>query len=150
MPVQVTQRLPLFAIFLSAVLLVAGCGTEPTIGTISAADLAGRIGTDSAPVIFDVRTAEEFAGGHVPGAINLPHTEVAARAAEFATYQDREVVVYCRSGKRAAMAEADLQAAGFTRLLDLAGHMQQWTADRYPLDGMSSDDADAVDIREVG
>ena len=128
------QRFYAWAGGLLAVALLAGCGSEPTGTTIAAADLAGRISQGTAPVIFDVRTPEEYAGGHVPGAINIPHTEVAERAGEFSVYQDREVVVYCGSGKRAAIAEAALQQAGFSRIVDLEGHMQQWKADGYPLD----------------
>ncbi len=130
------RRTPSLMLWLSAALALAGCGPEPTPGgdSITAADLAGRVARGSAPMIFDVRTPDEYAAGHVPGAINLPHTEVAARAEEFAAYKGREVVVYCGSGMRAASAASDLKAAGFARVLDLEGHMQGWQAGGYPLD----------------
>lgn len=133
---QTIRRTTPFGVLLSAALALGACGSEPAPagGSITAADLAGRVTRGTAPVIFDVRTPEEYAAGHVPGAINLPHTEVAARAEEFAAYKPREVVVYCGSGRRAASAEADLIAAGFGNVLDLEGHMQGWQDGGYPLD----------------
>ncbi len=132
---QTIRRTTPFVVLLSAVLALGACGSEPEPGgSITAADLAGRVTRGTAPVIFDVRTPEEYAAGHVPGAINLPHTEVAARAAEFAAYKTREVVVYCGSGRRAASAQADLAAAGFGNVLQLEGHMQGWQAGGYSLD----------------
>ena len=56
----------------------------------------------SSPVILDVRTPEEYAAGHVPGAINIPHDQVRARLAEIDSAKDQPIVVYCRSGRRAA------------------------------------------------
>ena len=131
------RQWPLFGFLLSVLFVVASCGgapEEPVGGSITAADLAGRISASDAPVIFDVRTAEEYASGHVPGAINLPHSEVTARIDEISNFKDREVIVYCRSGKRAEMAEADLRAAGFGNVRDLEGHMMQWEADGHPVE----------------
>lgn len=130
------RRLPLIALLLGAVLAMASCGggAEPTGVSITGAELVGRISDSAAPVIFDVRTAKEYEAGHVPGAINLPHSDVVARVDEYASFKDREVIVYCRSGKRAGMAEADLVAAGFTNVRDLDGHMLQWESDGYPIE----------------
>lgn len=128
------RRLSFIGLLSAVSLAIAGCGGESVEPSMTAADLAGRIGRGNAPVVFDVRTQQEYEAGHVPGAINIPHTDIAARAGEFSVYEDREVVVYCGTGKRAAMAEADLRAAGFKNVLDLDGHMQEWEADGYPLD----------------
>ena len=87
-------------------------------------------------LILDVRTPEEFANGHVPGAINVPHTEVASRLDEIEGAVDddpsRPVVVYCERGGRAGMAEAELLAAGFTQVLHLEGDMSDWRAKGRP------------------
>lgn len=84
-------------------------------------------------LILDVRTSQEFASGHVPGAINLPHTEIATRLAEVGDDRERPIVVYCERGGRASKAEAELLAAGFTRVLHLEGDMQDWRAKGRPL-----------------
>lgn len=78
------------------------------------------------PVILDVRTPEEYAAGHVPGAINIPHDQVRARLAEIDSAKDQPIVVYCRSGRRAAQALATLHDAGFSRLLHMTGDMLAW------------------------
>jgi len=77
-------------------------------------------------VILDVRRVDEYEAGHVPGAINIPHDELPARLAELASSRDKPIVVYCRSGKRAAKALAVLHEAGFTQLLHLTGDMPGW------------------------
>ena len=62
-------------------------------------------------LLLDVRTPDEYAQGHVPGARNLPVHELPARLGEL--MQDQHVVVYCRSGARSASARAILTHAGF-------------------------------------
>lgn len=137
MSTRALQRVCGFALLVCLALALSACGKEEATATISAADLAGRIGNGTAPGIFDVRTPEEYAAGHVPGAINIPHDQLPDRIGEFSPYQDMEVVVYCGSGKRAGIAEATLAAAGFRNVKDLEGHMQQWEADGYPTDQVS-------------
>jgi rhodanese-related sulfurtransferase len=88
---------------------------------------------DQALVVLDVRTAAEYAEGHVPGAQNIPHTELAARIAELETARARDIVVYCRSGTRAAQALTVLEGAGFKRLFHLQGDYTRWNAEKRPV-----------------
>ena len=131
-----TGRQPLigFVCFLMVALASCAQDSESVATSISADALVARLGAADAPTILDVRTPEEYSSGHVPGAINVPHDQIAARSGEFAAMKDREFVVYCRSGKRAGMAEADLRAAGFSRVVDLEGHMQGWEAGDFPVE----------------
>ena len=85
-------------------------------------------------VVLDVRTPEEFASGHVPGAKNIPHDQLPNRLAELAGAKDKEVVVYCRSGRRADMAIDTLSAQGFKRLMHLDGDMIKWQEEKRPLE----------------
>lgn len=78
------------------------------------------------PLVLDVRRDDEFAAGHVPGAVHIPHDRLAARLAELRGAEDREVVVYCRSGRRAASALETLRNAGFRRLVHLRGDYLGW------------------------
>jgi rhodanese-related sulfurtransferase len=89
---------------------------------------------DSSLVILDVRTPEEFAQGHVPGAKNIPHDQLLNRIAELAAAKDKEIVLYCRSGRRAGMAADTLQANGFAKLLHLEGDMTKWTEANRPIE----------------
>ncbi len=88
---------------------------------------------DRSLVILDVRTPAEYAAGHLPGARNVPHTELAARIAELDAARDSDIVVYCRSGNRTAQALTVLQQAGFKRLLHLDGDYTRWSAENRPV-----------------
>lgn len=82
--------------------------------------------------LLDVRTPQEFAEGHVPGAVNISHDQLAQRLAEVP--KDKDVVLYCRSGRRAGMAADVLRANGYTRLSHLDGDMQAWVANGRPIE----------------
>jgi rhodanese-related sulfurtransferase len=83
--------------------------------------------------VLDVRTPEEFASGHVPGAVNIPYDQVAARLAEIP--KDKEVVLYCRSGRRAGLAAAELEKAGYEDLQLMQGDMPAWEKAGLPVEG---------------
>ncbi len=88
---------------------------------------------DQSLVILDVRTPAEYAEGHVPGALNIPHTELAARVAELSEARSRDIVVYCRSGNRTKQALKLLGEAGFTRLFHLKGDYLRWSEEDRPV-----------------
>lgn len=71
-------------------------------------------------LLLDVRRPEEFAAGHVEGAVNVPLGETARMAAAIGR-KDRPVILHCRSGNRSGKALAELQAAGFTALHNAGG-----------------------------
>lgn len=112
--------------------LVIGCGAERT----GAADVAPQeaLALEQEGVLFlDVRTPEEYASGHVPGAVNIPYDEVSARVSELESRRDDAVVVYCEKGPRASKARAVLEGAGFTAVRSLAGHMAAWRTSGLPV-----------------
>ena len=82
--------------------------------------LPGSLGAGEA-VWIDVRSAEEYAAGHVSPAVNIPHTEIAARIAEVITDKDAQIYLYCRSGRRSGLALDALQQAGYTNVVNLGG-----------------------------
>lgn len=88
---------------------------------------------DRSLVVLDVRTGAEYAEGHIPGAINIPHDQVAARIAELADARDSDIVVYCGSGKRASLALGVLEQQGFKRLYHLAGDYARWSGEKRPV-----------------
>lgn len=104
---------------------------DPAPATIAPDALVQRMDKgDTNLVILDVRTPEEFASGHIPGAINISHDQLPNRLAEIAGAKDKDVVVYCRSGRRSAIAQQALEAQGFKRVLHLEGDMLQWQAEQ--------------------
>ena len=82
--------------------------------------------------VLDVRTPQEFAEGHVPGAVNVPHDQLASRLGEVP--KDKDVVLYCRSGRRSALAAGVLAANGYTRVSQLEGDMQAWIQRGRPVE----------------
>ncbi len=75
--------------------------------------------------LVDVRTREEFEAGHVAGALLVPYEQVGARVAEIGP-PGEPVVVYCRSGRRSAIAAETLRKLGFSQVYDL-GPMDAWS-----------------------
>ncbi len=86
---------------------------------VAAAARAARHGQ-----LLDVRTPQEFAEGHLRGAVNIPLSELHRRLSELGD-RSRPLVVYCRSGRRSAVAAAELRSSGFAEVHDL-GAMSNW------------------------
>jgi phage shock protein E len=91
---------------------------------ISAEVLSDRLETAEAPQVIDVRSPAEFETGHVPGAVNIPHDELAGRLDEVDA--EHGVVLYCMVGPRARLGEATLRSAGVSGLLHLDGGLAAW------------------------
>jgi rhodanese-related sulfurtransferase len=83
-------------------------------------------------VLLDVRTVEEFVEGHIPNALNIPHKELEARLAELSGAKDTQIVIYCRSGRRAEVAKQVLVKNGFNHLDHLTGDFNGWTSSELP------------------
>lgn len=116
-----------------ALLLLCSVATAGGLApSISPNELQDRKLDGSALQILDVRSAAEYAEGHVPGAVNIPHTELAGRLDEVRT--SGEVVLYCMVGPRARMAEKTLVESGATQILHLEGGMTAWLEDGLPVE----------------
>ena len=79
-------------------------------------------------IILDVRRADEFAQGHIPGAVNVANEDIGAvRPAELPEIT-KQIYVYCRSGRRSADASAKLAALGYTNIINCGGILD-WTGE---------------------
>ena len=81
-------------------------------------DRGAREAIKSGAKLVDVRTAGEYASGHLDGAVNIPLHELQKRLGELGG-QDRTIVVYCASGQRSSRAKGLLRGAGFKKVLNL-------------------------------
>lgn len=72
-------------------------------------------------ILIDTRTPEEYAAGHLPGAILIPHDRILAEIGKAAPDHSAPIVLYCRSGRRAETARAALIADGYTAVENLGG-----------------------------
>lgn len=116
----------------AALALLAGCASQTPPAAARASGPAA-VSAESAHItleqtralqaqgarVVDVRTPEEFAAGHLPGALNVPVDALQGRATAELAPADAPVVVYCRSGKRSARAAGILKELGFSQVHDL-------------------------------
>ena len=84
-------------------------------------------------VLLDVRSKKEYNHGHIAGALNFSHDTVADNLTQLAQYKDKTLVVYCRSGRRAAVAETILNNNGFSDVRHLTGDMNGWLEAKRPV-----------------
>ncbi len=88
---------------------------------ISAEQAKARMDSGDAPLVIDVRTAEEYAEGHIAGAVLLPLAQIDESVQELLTDKDAELLVYCRSGNRSRAAAQLLVDMGYTNVHDFGG-----------------------------
>jgi rhodanese-related sulfurtransferase len=100
---------------------------------ISQTELQQVMKNDHKVVVLDVRTVEEFEEGHIPSAVNIPHKELEARLAELSGAKNTQVVIYCRSGRRAEVARQVLEKSGFNQLDHLSGDFNEWSSNDLPI-----------------
>ena len=84
-------------------------------------------------LLVDVRSREEFEGGHVLDARHLPQEEVAGAAESLKKYRDKPVIVCCESGMRSGAAARVLKAQGFAKVVNLRGGLAAWRTENLPL-----------------
>ena len=90
---------------------------------ISQADAMKIMAGDEPYVIVDVRRPDEFAKGHIPGAINVPNEGIADEQPAELPDLDQVLLVHCRTGRRSAAASKKLADIGYTRVLEFGGIM---------------------------
>lgn len=84
-------------------------------------------------VLLDVRTAQEFSEGHLQGAQNLDFSSEGFSASIAGLDKSMNYMVYCKSGRRSAMAAEQMKDAGFTKITDLKGGITAWREARLPV-----------------
>ena len=102
-------------LIIGATLVLFGCDPE------NSSDFDTHIAPEA--MLVDVRTAEEFASGHFPGAVNIPYDQIVEGLSARSVPADTPLVLYCRSGNRSGKALNTLQTAGFS-LAQNAGDLQ--------------------------
>ena len=101
-------------------------------GTISHAQLPDALAKNS--VLIDVRSTEEFAQGHIPGAINIPLAQIDRQNDQLMRLQTTPVVLYCHSGYRASKAAKLLHQMKFNDVKHLEGDMLGWRQADLPIE----------------
>jgi glyoxylase-like metal-dependent hydrolase (beta-lactamase superfamily II)/rhodanese-related sulfurtransferase len=102
-----------------------------SIERLGPAVAAGRLESNEAPQLIDVRTPQEHAEKHIHGSVNVPLNHLADRISDLAT--DRPTLIYCAGGYRSSIAASLLNQRGFTRVSELAGGVAAWETADLPL-----------------
>ena len=84
-------------------------------------------------LLIDVREPDEFAAGHVPGAVNVPRGMLEFRIADLQPDGNAPVLVYCKTSGRAALAAVALQEMGYLNVKSIAGGFDAWAAAGKPV-----------------
>jgi rhodanese-related sulfurtransferase len=108
---------------------LAGGGGEE-VGTLEATRLMNQGGS----LVLDVRESAEFAAGHLPRARHIPIGELAKRLEEIRKFQDKPVLVSCRTGRSSGAACRVLKGAGFTNVRHLKGGLAAWGQAGMPVE----------------
>jgi len=127
-------RWMIFLICMLSIVTTASGQSQPAGTLVSQQELGQLMRGEHKMLLIDVRTPEEFHRGHVPGAINIPHTELVRRLGEVRPSHDNGVVLYCESGRRAGIAEGMLREAGLDNIRHLEGHMATWRRSGLPIE----------------
>ena len=114
---------------LSALLCIfsfVGCNQKEapmknTYKQITPAEAKGIMGTEQNYIILDVRTEEEFAEGHIAGAILIPDYKITEKAESVLTDKEQQILVYCRSGRRSKNAASQLVELGYSNVKEFGG-----------------------------
>lgn len=122
----------LIVVILTSVLIFTGCTSADDSVDLKVSDFSAK-SQEVGVVSLDVRTADEFAEGHLIDAINI-NVESGNFEAEIEKLdKNTTYAVYCRSGRRSAIAVDLMKKAGFTNLYNLDGGVIDWSASGLPL-----------------
>ena len=118
-----------FLVILFSLLCIAGCGkeeknmenTKGEVTTITAEKAYEMMQSGDDLTIVDVRTEEEYAEGHIEGAIVIPNETIGTEEIEELSDKDATLLIYCRSGRRSAQAAQKLVDLGYTNVYDFGG-----------------------------
>ena len=119
-------------LILIAALLLTGCGVvaeqEASYRQINMEEAAEMMEKESGYIILDVRTPEEFAEKHIPGALNIPNEAIGTDEIPELPDKQQLILVYCRSGNRSKQASEKLVAQGYTNIVEFGG-INDWTGE---------------------
>ena len=102
----------------------------PWVNTLAATQLINR----SDAIVVDLRSAEDFAKGHILGARNIPLADLERRSAELDKHKAKPVILHCGDGSRAGGAVAALRKKGFDSVHNLAGGFTAWQQAGLPIE----------------
>jgi thioredoxin len=128
----VKQTSSWFAFFVS---FLMACSSGNSQNSLDAAAFSKEIAAQSAPQILDVRTPDEYAGGHIAGAqlADVTASSFAGEVSKIGFAKEQPLFVYCLAGSRSADAASQLTKAGYAKVINLKGGMLGWQRSNLPV-----------------
>ena len=114
------------AALLATLLAACGASSKPSYRQITADEAAQMMQEETDFVLLDVRTQEEYASGHIPGAICIPNETIGSEEIPELPDKDQLILVYCRSGNRSKQASQKLAEQDYTNVVEFGG-INGWT-----------------------
>lgn len=99
---------------------------------ITVDDLRDRLNANQPPLIFDLRTPQEFADGHILNASPISLPEIKANLEDLQSFKEKSIVTICPGGGLSLVAVDILEGAGFKDVKSLKGGMDLWYQKGYP------------------
>lgn len=121
-----------YVLMILTALLLGGCAAQPTNAAsyrqISMEEAVAIMAQETDYIILDVRRGDEFASGHIPGAINVANESIGTAEIPELPDKDQLILVYCRSGNRSKQAAQKLVDLGYTNIVEFGGILD-WTGE---------------------
>ena len=116
---------------LLTVMLLAGCGASEKTNSyrqITMEEAVTMMAEEESYILLDVRTREEYADKHIPGAVCIPNETISSEEIPELPDKEQLILVYCRSGNRSKQASAKLAELGYTNVVEFGG-INDWTGE---------------------
>ncbi len=109
---------------LNTIISRLGFSKSACVRTLKSDEFRSELEQSKNKQLIDVREPDEYKGGFIPGAVNIPLSQLEQRLIDIS--KDRDVLLYCRSGMRSKNAARILQKHGYTRIAHLQGGISGW------------------------
>lgn len=135
------MRIILSVLAVCSIVLIAACSASREVPqsrvsiSVSAQEFKNEIDkNDPGTVLIDIRTPQEFAEGHIPGALNLDFYASGFEAELNAMDKTKTYLIYCRSGNRTGQALALMNRLGFSKVINLQKGIIDWTGNMFAIE----------------
>ena len=119
------RKIKRLLLFVLSLMLLSSCGNAGSSSSgyrqISMDEAVKMMKDEKNYIILDVRRPDEFAEGHIPGAINVPNEEIGTAEIAELPNKSQLILVYCRSGRRSKEASEKLVKLGYTNIVEFGG-----------------------------